>query len=78
MRGLKDIDDELYESFSSGEDESAMCGCTVALCLLNLTEDSLLVANLGDSPVILGKKEREEKNEYEVVSFELLKTFYFL
>ncbi|KAH8427762.1 PP2C family serine/threonine-protein phosphatase [Aspergillus melleus] len=55
--GLKDIDDELYERFRGGSDESAMCGCTVALCLLDLTSGSLLVANLGDSPIIWGKKD---------------------
>ncbi|KAI9046084.1 PP2C family serine/threonine-protein phosphatase [Aspergillus affinis] len=55
--GLKDIDDELYERFRGGSDESAMCGCTVALCLLDLTSGSILGANLGDSPIILGKKD---------------------
>ncbi|PLB55444.1 protein serine/threonine phosphatase 2C [Aspergillus steynii IBT 23096] len=57
VSGLKDIDDELYERFRGGSDESAMCGCTVSLCLVDLTGGSLLVANLGDSPVILGTKD---------------------
>lgn len=65
--GLKDIDDQLYERFKDGNNDSAMCGCTVALCLLNLTEGHLLVANLGDSPIILGKRS-DAKSEYNVVS----------
>lgn len=65
MLGLKDIDDELYERFRNGSDESAMCGCTVALCLVDLTGGSVLVANLGDSPVIMGRKEGDG---YRVVS----------
>ncbi|RMJ28809.1 phosphatase [Aspergillus sp. HF37] len=64
--GLKDIDDELYESFASGKHESAMCGCTVALCLLNLAQGSLLMANLGDSSVILGRREHDGENTYKV------------
>ena len=65
VMGLKNIDDALYERFRGGSDESAMCGCTVSLCLLDMTGGSLMVANLGDSPVILGSKDGDG---YRVVS----------
>ena len=54
IRGaLQDEDNLLLEGFRKGFTEYAHSGCTVTLCLLNLTAGTLISANVGDSHTIL-------------------------
>ena len=50
---LQGEDDLLLQGFQQGIEEYAHSGCTVALCLFNLTKGELISANVGDSHTIL-------------------------
>lgn len=58
IRGaLIDEDAVLLETFNNLTTEPAVSGSTVALCFVNLTKGDLVVANLGDSHVILAERD---------------------
>ncbi|KAJ6141289.1 hypothetical protein N7470_010185 [Penicillium chermesinum] len=54
---LSDEDNMLYKSFKFEAEEPAFAGSTAAICLINLTHGELIVANLGDSHVILAERD---------------------
>ncbi|KAH1804635.1 hypothetical protein KXX36_008912 [Aspergillus fumigatus] len=54
---LIDEDAVLLETFNNLTTEPAVSGSTVALCFVNLTKGDLVVANLGDSHVILAERD---------------------
>ncbi|RAL14149.1 uncharacterized protein BO97DRAFT_469400 [Aspergillus homomorphus CBS 101889] len=55
---IRKEEQQLLHEFWEGEDKHALAGTTMALCLVNLTRGVLVVANVGDSDVMLGE-ERE-------------------
>ncbi|RHZ71396.1 hypothetical protein CDV55_108095 [Aspergillus turcosus] len=58
IRGaLIDEDAVLLDTFNNLTTEPAVSGSTVALCFVNLTKGDLVVANLGDSHVILAERD---------------------
>ncbi|OJJ35527.1 hypothetical protein ASPWEDRAFT_172329 [Aspergillus wentii DTO 134E9] len=54
---LADEDGVLLDRFKNEATEPAVSGSTVALCFINLTKGDLVVANLGDSHVILAERD---------------------
>ena len=64
---LVDEDSLLMESFKHESDEPAVSGSTVAACVLNLTQGELVVANLGDSHVILAERDPRTEHPYHIV-----------
>lgn len=52
---LAETDKQLFDLSRLGRGDAISSGSTVALCLVNLTSNSVLVANLGDSHVLLGE-----------------------
>jgi serine/threonine protein phosphatase PrpC len=55
------------ESFKYESTEPAISGSTVAVCLMNLTKGELVVANLGDSHVILAERDPTTETPYHIV-----------
>lgn len=49
----------LEEFCKEKEEEYALSGSTAAVCLVDLTNGMLVVGNLGDSHILLGKNEDE-------------------
>ncbi|WEW61810.1 protein serine/threonine phosphatase [Emydomyces testavorans] len=47
---------QLYDGFARGGNDAATSGSTVALVLVDLTNGELVVANLGDSHIVLGEQ----------------------
>ncbi|EAW11370.1 PP2C family serine/threonine-protein phosphatase [Aspergillus clavatus NRRL 1] len=67
IRGaLADEDAILLETFKNQTTEPAMSGSTVALCFVNLTKGDLVVANLGDSHVILAERDIISDHPYQI------------
>jgi serine/threonine protein phosphatase PrpC len=52
---LAEADKQLFDLSKLGRGDAVVTGSTVALCLVNLTTGSIVVANLGDSHVLLGE-----------------------
>ena len=48
--------------------EATQSGSTVAICLINLTKGDLVVANLGDSHVMLAERQPKSGKPYHMVS----------
>ena len=72
---LADEDRFLLDS-KNASSEAAISGSTVALCITNLTKGELVVANLGDSHVILAERQPKSGKPYHMVSEKL--TLYLL
>lgn len=73
MKGaVSDEDGVLLESFKHETSEPAMSGSTVAACFVNLTKGELVVANLGDSHVILAERDPKTEYPYHIVGAGLL------
>ncbi|PGH28050.1 hypothetical protein AJ80_00305 [Polytolypa hystricis UAMH7299] len=54
---LKEQDQQLYRDYAAGMNDAAEIGSTVALCLVDLTARELIVANIGDSHIVLAEPE---------------------
>lgn len=67
---LIDEDAVLLETFNNLTTEPAVSGSTVALCFVNLTKGDLVVANLGDSHVILAERDNRTDHPSHIVSEE--------
>lgn len=52
---LAEADKQFFDLSKMGRGDAVNSGSTMALCLVNLTSNSAVVANLGDSHVLLGK-----------------------
>jgi serine/threonine protein phosphatase PrpC len=73
IRGaLIDEDAVLLDTFNNLTTEPAVSGSTVALCFVNLTKGDLVVANLGDSHVILAERNHRTDHPSQIVSEERL------
>lgn len=53
---LAEADKQLYEIWKLGKADAFGSGSTVALCLVDFTRGSVVVANVGDSHVLLGEQ----------------------
>ncbi|CRG86998.1 putative quinate permease [Talaromyces islandicus] len=53
---LAEVDKQFFDLGKLGKGDPVTTGSTVALCLVNLTTSSAVVANLGDSHVLLGEQ----------------------
>lgn len=65
---LTDEDDMLLDNFKTKSTEPAVSGSTVAICFINLTKGEMIVANLGDSHVVLAERDPRSENPYSIVS----------
>jgi serine/threonine protein phosphatase PrpC len=52
---LAEADKQFFDLGKMGKCDAVTTGSTVAICLVNLTTSSAVVANLGDSHVLLGE-----------------------
>ncbi|KAH1431387.1 hypothetical protein KXX32_003184 [Aspergillus fumigatus] len=67
IRGaLIDEDAVLLETFNNVTTEPAVSGSTVALCFVNLTKGDLVVANLGDSHVLLAERDNRTDHPFHI------------
>ncbi|KAF7159351.1 hypothetical protein CNMCM5623_004665 [Aspergillus felis] len=67
IRGaLIDEDAVLLDTFNNLTTEPAVSGSTVALCFVNLTKGDLVVANLGDSHVILAERDNRTDHPSQI------------
>lgn len=53
--GLKEQDQKLLKDFSKGKNDAAISGSTLALAIVDSTAGEILVANVGDSHVVMGE-----------------------
>ena len=65
---LTDEDNILLDNFKRDNTEPAVSGSTVAICFINLTKGEMVVANLGDSHVVLAERDPRNENPYRIVS----------
>lgn len=65
---LADEDGILLENFRTKSTEPAVAGSTVAICFINLTKGEMVVANLGDSHVVLAERDSRGERPYHIVS----------
>lgn len=65
---LTDEDGVLLNNFKTKTNEPAISGSTVAICFVNLTKGEMVVANLGDSHVILAERDPRSDHPYHIVS----------
>ncbi|CAK44564.1 phosphatase 2C-like domain-containing protein [Aspergillus niger] len=66
-RAIQAEEEELLQGFWAGEELFAVAGSTAALVVVNLTRGILVVANLGDSHVLLGEADGEDHTSLKVV-----------
>ncbi|GKZ85623.1 hypothetical protein AnigIFM56816_011593 [Aspergillus niger] len=59
-------EEELLQGFWAGEELFAVAGSTAALVVVNLTRGILVVANLGDSHVLLGEADGADHTSLKV------------
>ncbi|KMU86591.1 hypothetical protein CIHG_04379 [Coccidioides immitis H538.4] len=58
IRGAIDAEEnQLFEGFASGGNDASTSGSTVALTLVDLNKGEVVIANLGDSHIVLGELE---------------------
>lgn len=67
---LEDEDSILLDSFRKHDTNPAVSGSTVALGFVNLSTGDLVVANLGDSHVILAEREPMTDRAFNIVSLD--------
>ncbi|EHA21087.1 hypothetical protein ASPNIDRAFT_135990 [Aspergillus niger ATCC 1015] len=65
-RAIQAEEEELLQGFWAGEELFAVAGSTAALVVVNLTRGILVVANLGDSHVLLGEADGEDHTSLKV------------
>lgn len=65
---LTDEDSILLNNFKTKTTEPAVSGSTVAICFINLTKGEMVVANLGDSHVVLAERDPRSDHPYHIVS----------
>jgi serine/threonine protein phosphatase PrpC len=65
---LTDEDGILLDNFKTKSLEPAVSGSTVAICFINLTKGEMVVANLGDSHVVLAERDSRSEHPYRIVS----------
>lgn len=64
---LTDEDNMLLDSFKTKTSEPAVSGSTAAICFINLTKGEMVVANLGDSHVVLAERDPRSEQPYSIV-----------
>lgn len=64
---LVDEDAILLDNFKTKSTEPAVSGSTVAICFINLTKGLLVVANLGDSHVVLAERDPRDERPFHIV-----------
>ena len=67
---LEDEDSILLGSFRKHNTKPAVSGSTVALGFVNLSTGDLVVANLGDSHVVLAEREPMTDRAFNIVSLD--------
>lgn len=64
---MTDEDAILLDNFKHKTTEPAVSGSTVAICFVNLTKGEMVVANLGDSHVVLAERDPRNEHPYYIV-----------